>query len=93
VVISRPLADLRWHVVDGTKLRAGAAHAAHLEGAVTGHIRAAAQESGDERAAGGRRMRDAPGPLSGPHLHSARRRRGLATCGQFDMPMTVCWLL
>ncbi len=42
VMISGPMADLRWHVVDGTKLGVGGGHAGHLQGAVRGHIPAAA---------------------------------------------------
>lgn len=45
VLIKGPLADLRWHVVDGTKVRPGGDHMAHLQGAVTGHIPAGSQDT------------------------------------------------
>jgi acetolactate decarboxylase len=38
VLISGPLAELHWHVIDGTRIRGGADHVGHLEGAVKGHI-------------------------------------------------------
>jgi acetolactate decarboxylase len=41
VLISGPLKDLHWHVVDGTQVRGGADHVGHLEGAAKGHIPAA----------------------------------------------------
>jgi hypothetical protein len=43
VMVRGPLADVRWHVVDGIKAGRGADHASHLKGAVTGHIPAASE--------------------------------------------------
>lgn len=45
VMVRGPLADVRWHVVDGTKTGAGADHASHLKGAVSGHIPAASEST------------------------------------------------
>jgi hypothetical protein len=45
VMVTGPLSDVRWHVVDGTKAGAGADHASHLKGAVTGHIPAASEDT------------------------------------------------
>lgn len=40
MLVTGPLADVRWHVVDGSKLGAGADHSAHLRSGATGVIAA-----------------------------------------------------
>lgn len=45
VIIRGPLKELRWHVVNGTRVRAGADHRAHLEGSIAGHVSAAPEDA------------------------------------------------